>query len=378
MLFQIEESIDVVLAYLSKIVKRFPIIASSLDDAVLLKNLGGIGDYLLLTPAFKGYRSLFPGKKIVLIVRNEVLGFAKSNPYVDSVISLNFNSIRKNPIEKLRIWRSLLKYRFFLAVNLDYSTTYDALDNSIFRWSCAERKVAFRCLDRRAQRNYALYDIVVNQEKEWMFEMDRNEELLRFLGYKGEIERNTQIWGLANYELSAAIHRIIAGSKYYVVSAGSLLAGKCWPPEKFGSLVRGLASLGYVAVLTGSKNDESINKRILEEASLATTIDLTGKTSLMDFALLVKNAEFLVSNDSSPAHIAQAVATKAFVILGGGHFGRFLPYPGKGNVHLITMSGMDCFNCYWNCIYDYFKCVYDIQMDTVLKTILRHLDSNSG
>jgi hypothetical protein len=63
----------------------------------------------------------------------------------------------------------------------------------------------------------------------------------------------------------------------------------------------------------------------------------------------------------------------AFVILGGGHYGRFLPYPGTNFIHHVSMEGMDCFYCHWKCRYDYFKCVADVEVDAVYRKILESL-----
>jgi len=97
----------------------------------------------------------------------------------------------------------------------------------------------------------------------------------------------------------------------------------------------------------------------------------------VDFSLLIRNAEFIVSNDSSAVHIAQSEGTRAFVVLGGGHYGRFLPYPDEKIVHCISMEGMDCFYCNWKCRYEYFKCVKDIDVEVVYQRICNSLGNGT-
>ena len=54
---------------------------------------------------------------------------------------------------------------------------------------------------------------------------------------------------------------------------------------------------------------------------------MTGKSSLTELAIIIKNSELLISNDSAAVHIAAAVGKKFLCISNGERFGRFLPYP---------------------------------------------------
>ena len=56
-------------------------------------------------------------------------------------------------------------------------------------------------------------------------------------------------------------------------------------------------------------------------------IDLTGKTNLLEFAKVCKNAQLIICNDTSAAHFGALQGTKVFVIANGNRYGRFFPYP---------------------------------------------------
>jgi hypothetical protein len=49
------------------------------------------------------------------------------------------------------------------------------------------------------------------------------------------------------------------------------------------------------------------------------------------------------------------VSAKVIVILGGGTFGRFLPWPGATNQYVI-FHGLDCFDCDWTCKFSEIQC----------------------
>jgi ADP-heptose:LPS heptosyltransferase len=103
---------------------------------------------------------------------------------------------------------------------------------------------------------------------------------------------------------------------------------------------------------------------------------LSGKTTLQELAELIRGAEILISNETSAVHIAAAVGTNSVCILGGGHFGRFLPYPKhvKGARPIVADKYMPCFNCNWKCEWPHepsgaVPCVTGVSIEQVLRLI---------
>jgi len=89
-----------------------------------------------------------------------------------------------------------------------------------------------------------------------------------------------------------------------------------------------------------------------------------------------------VGNDTSAVHIAAAVGTPSVCILGGGHYGRFLPYATETDKQVSPIPvthQMDCFNCNWQCTQPHRKgdaapCISNIQVNQVFEAIekIRH------
>jgi ADP-heptose:LPS heptosyltransferase len=109
---------------------------------------------------------------------------------------------------------------------------------------------------------------------------------------------------------------------YAVLNPGSNEYGRRWPMAQYIELARWLAGKGMRAVFIG-KADE---KAAAIPAS-GDVIDLTGKTTLPEMFDLMKSAALVVSNDTGPAHVAIGLGAPSVVIVGGGHFGCFVPYP---------------------------------------------------
>jgi ADP-heptose:LPS heptosyltransferase len=208
-----------------------------------------------------------------------------------------------------------------------------------------------------------------------MFEIDRSTEMLHQLGYTSFNNSKTEIYDLDHYELQKNIKWLLPKDKYCVIcpGSGSKNNSKCWSTDKYASLLHKIEKLGYTTVLCGSGKEIKIALDIIKKSSVSKVIDLTGKTTLMDLAFIIKNAHMLIANDSSAAHIANAVGTHAFVILGGAEYGRFFPYPDQQYIHPIIKKGMDCFYCNWICKYDYYKCIKDISIESVEYEIMKLL-----
>jgi ADP-heptose:LPS heptosyltransferase len=137
---------------------------------------------------------------------------------------------------------------------------------------------------------------------------------------------------------------------YFVVVPDALWEGREWPLERFIEIARRVqAETKWKAVFMGTRNKLS---SVLEAKGTGVDlINLIGRTGFMEYVKIVANSKFVIGNESSVIHLANAFGRPAFSITGGGHWGRFVPYksdsPGPRptliNVH------MDCYGCEWLC-----------------------------
>ena len=164
--------------------------------------------------------------------------------------------------------------------------------------------------------------------------------------------------------------------KYYIVSPGSSWAGKVWPENNFSDVIRIIAkNYDLEPVLTGSIGENELCARIADKSGIECR-NLSGRTSLIQLVELVRGAEFLIGNDSSAVHIAAAVNTTSFCIVGGGHYGRFFPYPFQleANKPIVAVDELPCFQCNWKCtrLYDRtgsVPCIEGVKVEQVMNLI---------
>ncbi len=163
---------------------------------------------------------------------------------------------------------------------------------------------------------------------------------------------------------------------FAVLNPGSNEFGRRWPLDEYVALARWLRGRGLQVVFVGKadeKADGNTDGSAIDElAGDDGVLDMTGKSTLPQLLDLMRDAELVVSNDTGPAHVGIALGTSTVVIVGGGHFGSFVPYPdGVAPDHArFVHERMDCYHCFWRCHkrtdpQDSFPCVTAVSMDKV-------------
>jgi ADP-heptose:LPS heptosyltransferase len=169
-----------------------------------------------------------------------------------------------------------------------------------------------------------------------------------------------------------------------VLIPGALADHRRWPVENFVEIARRLQECyGWSSVACGGPSETHLGLS-LESNGQVPIRNLVGQTSLSGLAALIARARLVVSNETGAAHLAAAVRTPVVCLLGGGHYGRFVPYPevlrGRIPVPLPVVHPMDCFGCDWHCIHPVAKgmpapCIQQISVDAVWESLERLIGS---
>lgn len=90
----------------------------------------------------------------------------------------------------------------------------------------------------------------------------------------------------------------------------------------------------------------------------------------------------MIGNETGAVHIASALSTPSVCVVGGGHYGRFLPYKPekKDGKHRqeIAISEMNCFGCNWFCSHQKslesaYPCIANVSVGSVWEKVVRIL-----
>lgn len=87
---------------------------------------------------------------------------------------------------------------------------------------------------------------------------------------------------------------------------------KRWPAERFAELAKHIVRLGVTPVLIGGKAEQEECAAIKEACSAA--LNLCGKTSLEQIAVIARKAQFAVGNDTGPMHLISASGCPTVVL----------------------------------------------------------------
>ncbi len=172
---------------------------------------------------------------------------------------------------------------------------------------------------------------------------------------------------------------------YFVVISGSSWINKCWDIDKTTETIKRIVGKYHIkAVICGTPDADERAKYIEDGLDSEKILNLNGKTSLLEFIDIITHAQFVFANDTGGIHIAAAARVKAFCPTGGGHYGRFLPYP-KFVSHIYEMPAvinqpMTCYGCNWQCPYldnnrNPYPCISSIEVDIVFKEIDTYLST---
>jgi len=166
-----------------------------------------------------------------------------------------------------------------------------------------------------------------------------------------------------------AVDRLVAGtgagaSPLVALAPGSVWATKRWP--YYAELARLFSPNARIAVV-GAKEDAALAEEI-GAAAPGRVIDATGKLSLLGSAELIRRCAVLVTNDSSPQHLASAVGTPTVTV-----FGPTVPEFGFGPLaprsKTAGVTGLDCRPCDrhgpMQCPLGHWRCMRDLAATAV-------------
>jgi ADP-heptose:LPS heptosyltransferase len=147
--------------------------------------------------------------------------------------------------------------------------------------------------------------------------------LLQFcpvLGAEAEVRGPLKFREVENLNLKFADGR--GGSRPYVMFPDSRRADKKW--HGFKQLTEAILREDKSRKVVWAGNVHLPDRSAFPSAQF---LNLTGNTSLVSLPALVRKAEWVISNDSGPMHLAAAVGVKVFAIFGPTDPRLYGPYP---------------------------------------------------
>ena len=345
-------------------------------ELVFLIRQDGIGDFVMWLDTAKEYRNIFPPDKYKIVLAGNKIwcDLAEELPYWDEKLMIDVKQFKT--FSKYR-WDFLRKVRN-LGVQISIQPTFSREfyhGDALVRASGALRKVS--SAGDMASRNWLKKFIadswnteLIPASTETLTELERNAEFYSGLSDSPHLTRYPKL-DIQEFWLSSKWK----DKTFYILVPGTsgAVAGKEWPPDFFSDLAtKVFRQTGWEGAICGAKQERSLGEQILKQCD-APLQNLCGQTTLVELAGLLSQSRLTISNDTGTVFLSSAVGTLSVCILGGGHFGRFVPYPdlpGQAN-HLKTIyHKMPCYGCNWDCIFPIIKekpapCIANISVGVV-------------
>jgi len=284
---------------------------AKIKSIVVVRN-DRFGEFLLNIPAFRALKETFPGARLVALVSPQNAELAQHIPCIDEIIAWQGN--RLTWAQKFHLANTLRSKRPDLAIIL-----YPSKDFNI---------VAFLAgIPNR-----------VGYDHKWPFLLTRRMPDRKAYGERHEVDYNLELVALAGAKsddksLAIKIDDDIISSSLaeFGLNSGEILIGihpftsdsvKLWPAERFLSVAKKLLSKVESRVLIFGGAIEQ-TKAYEAFSGYPGIINLTGKTTLVQLAALLKKCRVLISGDSGPVHLASCVGTPVVALFRND-------LPGKG------------------------------------------------
>lgn len=305
-----------------------------MQNILVCQTGGWIGDMVLLTPALRTLKQTFSGSRLALLLRPRVADLMGSHPYVDDCIVDEKTEGRCRSLANLV--RQIREKSFDLAVVLHPTSFRNALLPFLAR------------IPIRIGTNVSGRGILLTQS---CGDATNVHEVHRYLRVLQLLEIDTASDGLEFWHTDAdrrfienllRVEGVSRADRVIAVNLGTTWTTKRWDVENFTEVIRQITHLVPEAkiVLTGSPTEQVLAETV--PASLP-TINLVGKTSILQLGALLERCEVCLTCDSGPMHIAAAVRTPTVALFGPTDPMRHRPY---GVGHTVIEKSVSCRPCY--------------------------------
>ena len=325
---------------------------------ILIFEVNWLGDVLFSVPFIRAMRKRFKNAHIACAVAPRVKDILTNNPYIDEIIIYDEKDAHKGLLGKWRFVSLLRKKQFDLAVLLHRS-----LSRALFTFfaGIGERSGYRTQKGRRfLTRPIEAPEIEAHKVEYFLkiattFGCDTSRKDYEFFIRDEDrkyIGRELSDAGIAKEDLLV------------VINPGGNWPPKRWREKNFAELSNKLTKkYNAKIVISGSDKDKSRAERIKNNMKEKPVI-LCGRTDLKQLGALMERADFVISNDSGPMHIAVAMKTNVIALFGPTSPSFTGPYGGKNYRIVRKQTGCEI-PCYDTACADY-RCMDAISVGDVL------------
>jgi len=325
---------------------------------VLVVRCGALGDLVYATSVIDALKKEYGEDTLIdFVATPSSATIFQKDPRINHIFPLKHKKI---PLilskEKQAIVKASKQNPYDILINFEHGKQFTSLLTSII----ASKKIGPQLSDISIAPNVThMVDVIRYTFKELVSEDVFQTSFPRLIGSDKEEMRN-------KYGLS---------KRYIIISPSNShqkrnrINYRAWQNQSWKELIEKL-SKEIEVVIIGAKGEDAFFTELLPYPQ--NVIDLVGKTPLSDLIGVIEAAEGLVATDTGTAHIASAVNTEVFALIGPTPANVTGPYQSTQNkVHIISLN-LECSPCYKTPRMKACKeniCMKNISSDMVYETI---------
>lgn len=205
-------------------------------------------------------------------------------------------------------------------------------------------------------------------------EFDVTAEFLRLLGDQVEAtDLWPEVWTAATDQLWAEeVFAPSDGAIRIALCPGAAMPQKVPDAGIWSSALAAISGTRFEVEVLGTGAEVDLCSRVATNLrglpNVATVRDWSGLTTLGRFTEALRRAEVVVGPDAGAIHVAIALRRPTVAVVGGGHYGRFLPW-GDPLINRVVTRRLDCFGCGWRCVRATCECVGTVGANEVAAEI---------
>jgi lipopolysaccharide heptosyltransferase II len=330
---------------------------------ILVVTLSNLGDVVLTLPVFEALASTFPGAELHGVVSDRAKEVFEGDPRIKRIIVYDKKS---SWTAKLNFLKQIRRERYDWIIDLRRSL--------IGLLGRAKRRNSYlyfadRNLHRVQRHLLTLKNICgcssSSKAAEWR--PRREETVLDSPAKKpaGSLEQENLSCGAVRCQ-----DPLNPNTRTVVAAVGSKSDIKKWPAEYYSKLLdRLIETDGCRVILIGDKNDAKDSAKVREGMRQSVT-DLSGQTNFRELCAILREAHLVITNDSAPLHIADALKIPTLAIFGPTDPKKYGPRLAQSAAVHKTLFCAPCERA--QCRYGH-ECMKELGVDEVYKKAVKIL-----
>jgi len=326
-------------------------------EKILVINLAFIGDVLLSTPMVRALKENYPATSIDMLVVPLTKPIAEGNPYISEVLTYDKKGEHKKIGNLWSLVKTIRNRRYDLAICTNFAPRgamlamvagiprrigYDAQNG---KWFLTHAVSAKRQAVRHESENYL--DVLAP------FKISIKDTSLDFKIKNADIETmRDKIKKIFNQDFASPIAVICPLGSY---------SKKNWTTENYVRLIKKLTEKADCYLIGDKSQEKELN--IINERAGNLAVVLAEALSLGELTAFISVANLLVSVDTGPMHIAEAVKTPLVALFGPTDPKCWGP---RSNKSLVFTASLDCSPCWGKTACQNNRCMQELDEAAII------------